>query len=98
MNDESLNNKNMIDELSNFLIAQVHAMDKAIFIESQKVNRNLRLDYYGNETQDFFMNWIYFHAANFNKAWFISVCKKCVHVKNCYNCLKTECSDFKNKI
>jgi hypothetical protein len=86
-----------IEDLHTFLTAQVHAMDKSVYIESQKARKNLRLDNQGKETQDFFFKWIQEHAAAFNTAWAQSICKDCSKVTWCYDCLRDKCDNFNKK-
>jgi len=85
--------QNAINLLS-FLKAQIHAIEKSVYIESEKANKNLRYDNQGNETQDFFVYWIQEHAREFNKAWCQSICKECQKVDYCYDCLKRQCDSF----
>jgi hypothetical protein len=77
-----------------YLLAEIHAMDKAVYIESEKVGRNLRLDFQGRDSQMFFIEWIGKHASYFNAAWKTSLCVNCKNVTKCYDCLKQECDYF----
>lgn len=77
-----------------YMKAEIHAMDKAIYIESEKVNRNLRIDMQGANSNTFFIEWINKHASAFNEAWNRSLCKDCKQVEQCYNCLKEKCECF----
>lgn len=81
-------------DFKKYLAAQRHAMDKSIYLASEKARRNLRVDDNGRETQDFFLFWVDTHSAGFCKAWDDSLCKKCKHVQNCHDCLKEKCEGF----
>jgi hypothetical protein len=84
----------MFEDLNKFLTAQIHAIEKSIYIASEKANRNLRLDTHGKFTEEFLSKWINKHADKFRDAWSTSICKKCKRVLACYDCLKEQCNLF----
>lgn len=84
-------------EFSKFLIAQLHAIDKSIFIDSQKAGHDLRYDSSGQPTQQCYFDWIKIHGGEFNTGWDNSLCKDCKNVKVCYNCLKEKCPSFEKE-
>jgi len=77
-----------------FIVAQIHAMDKAIYIASEQARKNLRFDNQGHHTDVFFIDWIQNHAFKFCQAWNVSLCRNCRHVTQCYDCLKEDCAKF----
>lgn len=81
-------------EFAKFLIAQMHAIDKSVYIASEKANQNLRLDENGQPTQQFIIQWVKTHAESFKKAWNSSACKDCKKINSCYDCLKDSCPFF----
>lgn len=81
-------------ENDKFITAQIHAIEKSIYIASEKANRNLRFDYNGCPTEDFFIHWIESHSEKFRSAWSISICKNCKNLMNCNDCLKEKCDSF----
>lgn len=83
-----------MEDLAKFLTAQIHAIDKSVYLESEKTNFNLRYDYDGRPSQQFFLLWVDKHASAFKNAWDTSLCKKCKKVNNCYDCLRESCPDF----
>jgi hypothetical protein len=85
------------EDLKSFLVAQSHAIDKSIYIESEKAKRNLRLNLNGQETQEYFIVWINKHASAFRDAWEVSVCKDCSKLLTCHDCLKEECEKLDKK-
>lgn len=85
-----------MEDLAKFLIAQIHAIEKSIYLESEKANFNLRYDHNGQPSQQFFLKWIDEHASDFKEAWGISLCKTCKKVCVCYDCLKETCDNFEN--
>jgi len=81
-----------MEELHKFVVAQVHAIEKSVYIESEKANKNLRYDSSGNPSDEFIVCWIEQHAGKFREAWEKSDCQFCKKVFECYDCLKTNCS------
>jgi len=81
-------------EFAKFLIAQMHAIDKSVYIESEKARKNLRFDQNGQPSEQFFIQWVETHAESFKKAWNNSVCKDCKKIHSCYDCLKDTCPFF----
>ena len=79
---------------SEFLAAQIHAIEKALYIASEKANRDLRYDYNGYPSEEFFFYWIQNHSKGFREAWHVSLCKSCKNVCTCHDCLKDECLHF----
>ena len=73
-----------------YLLAEVHAMDKSIYIASEKARRNLRYDDQGRPTEEYFIEWVTRHAPDFNAAWPISLCRQCRNVIYCHDCLKED--------
>ena len=86
-----------MSEFDKYLAAQRHAMDKAIYLASEKARIDLHLNEQGNEAQEFFVNWINTHSKNFSEAWKHSKCRSCSRVLECHNCLKDLCDDFKQE-
>jgi hypothetical protein len=86
----------MVDTTENtkFLAAQRHAIEKSVYIASEKAHRNLRLDYNGCPSEDYFIYWIQSHAGGFREAWDCSVCKECKKIFECHDCLKDKCKCF----
>jgi len=74
-----------------FLSAQLNAIEKDIYLESEKARRNLRYDLKGQPSQEVILNWIEKHAEGFRNAWPESICKECERIFNCHHCLKEEC-------
>ena len=85
---------NNYSEFRLYMIAQIHAIEKSKFIESQKACRDLFFDDDRNPSQKFFEYWIDTHGEAFRKAWPYSICRTCSHITTCCNCLKTNCSDY----
>jgi hypothetical protein len=81
-------------EIDKFLTAQIHAIEKSVYIDSEKANRNLRYDCNGNPTEEYFIHWIDNHSEKFRDAWNISVCKNCKNLMKCNDCLKEKCNMF----
>lgn len=81
-------------EFVRFLSAQRHAIEKSLYLESEKEKRDLSLDSQGQPTNRYLVEWINKHAVSFRKAWNESVCKNCKNVDNCYDCLKKTCIFF----
>ncbi|MDD5649380.1 MAG: hypothetical protein PHF86_03035 [Candidatus Nanoarchaeia archaeon] len=84
----------MSEQFMLFIEAQKHAIEKAIFLDSQKENRDLRYDKNGNLSSAYFIEWINNHASEFRDAWELSTCRKCKKVSTCYDCLRTSCDSF----
>lgn len=84
----------MFNEQNKYLAAERHAIEKSIYLASEKANRNLRLDTNGNLTQEFLFIWINDHSAEFREAWPTSICRKCKKVFTCHDCLKEKCDSF----
>jgi len=80
--------------MEKFLAAQINAIDKHIYIESQKAHRNLRFNLQGQLDQSIFIQWIDLHANKFRNGWSLSICKNCKNATTCYECLKQECDCF----
>lgn len=80
-------------DFNKFILAQLHAIEKSIYIESEKSHTNLRY-INGKLNEDFFINWIDIHAKEFYEAWDKSLCKDCKNVTTCYDCLKDKCYNF----
>jgi hypothetical protein len=83
-----------MSEFSEFITAQRHALDKAIYLESEKLHHDLRYDSEGKPTNAYFLQWIEEHSCDFRDAWNTSLCKKCKNVFTCYDCLKDQCNSF----
>lgn len=81
-------------EFEKLMAAQKNAIEKSVYLESEKVNRNLRFDFDGHPSQDFFHNWVESHADKFRNAWQDSVCKRCKKVFFCYDCVRQQCNFF----
>lgn len=77
-----------------YLMAQVHALDKAIYLASEKAKRNLRFDKDGKLTDEYYIHWINENAPDFRNAWGTSLCKDCKKILSCYDCLKEKCDKF----
>jgi hypothetical protein len=77
-----------------FLAAEINAIERSVYIASEKANRNLRFDYNGCPSQDYFLHWVETHAEKFREAWPHSICKKCKNIFSCHDCLKQECLSF----
>jgi hypothetical protein len=77
-----------------FIKAQINAIDKSKFIESEKKHRDLFFDETGKPSQDFYFWWVQQHAEEFRKAWPTSICRKCSKVFSCKDCLKETCPQF----
>jgi hypothetical protein len=84
----------MVNDFEKFVAAQRHAIDKSIYIASEKENFDLRYDYNGQPSQQYFLQWVDMHAKNFKAAWEKSLCKNCKKVDICYDCLKDLCDFF----
>jgi hypothetical protein len=84
----------MSEQFTKFITAQRHALDRAIYLDSQREKRDLRYDCRGNLTDTYFLEWIDEHAGEFCDAWETSLCKKCKHVLTCYDCLRDSCDSF----
>jgi hypothetical protein len=74
--------------------AEINAIDKSKYIESQKAHRDLFFDEQGRPSQDFYDWWIKNHAKKFREAWDISICRKCQKINHCKDCLKNNCENF----
>lgn len=72
-----------------FLAAERHAIEKSIYLASEKANRNL-------SSVDFKVQWVNAHAKNFRDAWPKSTCKDCKKVFSCNDCLKDKCDFFES--
>ena len=83
-----------MSNIDKFTTAQVHAMEKSVYIDSEKAHRNLRLDECGRNTDDYFINWVNSHSKEFRDAWNASICKSCKKTNICYDCLKEKCVNF----
>jgi hypothetical protein len=77
-----------------FIKAQINAIDKSKFIESEKKRRDLFFDEQGKPSQEFYFWWVKQHAEKFRKAWPTSICRKCSKIFLCKDCLKESCSQF----
>lgn len=77
-----------------FIKAQINAIDKSKFIESEKEQRDLYFDTRGKPSQDFYFWWVQQHAEKFRKAWPASICRKCLQVLSCKDCLRESCPQF----
>jgi hypothetical protein len=84
--------------INKFLSAQLNAIDKFIYLESEKAKKNLRFDDNGNATQDIFVKWIELHAEKFRNAWHDSTCRICLKVVKCYDCVKDKCEHFEQEL
>ena len=80
-----------------FIRAQINAIDKSKYIESEKEKRDLFFDDTGKPSQKFYLWWVNNHADNFRKAWPISACKSCSRVVICKDCLKESCTEFEGE-
>ena len=70
-----------------FLAAERHAIEKSIYLASEKANENL-------STMGFKIKWINAHSQGFRDAWPASICKNCKKVFTCHDCLKQQCDSF----
>lgn len=84
----------MAQESYRYIKAQINAIDKSKYIESEKVRKDLFYDDKGNPTQEFYVWWINNHADKFREAWPFSLCRSCSRVINCKECLKEKCPEF----
>jgi hypothetical protein len=82
------------EETKLFLLAEINAIDKAKYIESQKANKDLYYDDQGKPTQTFYLDWIKSHGKEFRDAWKESVCRFCKNTMFCKDCLRKECENF----
>lgn len=80
-----------------FIKAQINAIDKSKYIESEKERKDLFFDETGKPSQKFYLWWINNHADKFRKAWPFSVCRNCSKIINCKDCLKESCSGFQRE-
>jgi hypothetical protein len=88
------NSRQNLMEHSLFLKAEINAIEKSKFIESQKAKRDLFFDPQGKPSQDFFIWWISNHGRNFREAWKKSLCLYCEKIPQCKDCLKNICEKF----
>jgi hypothetical protein len=84
-------------DFERFLVAQRNAIDKSIYIASEKAHRNLRFDFNGTSTDDYIFQWVDMHADKFRDAWEQSLCKTCKRISQCYDCLKNSCTCFETE-
>lgn len=77
-----------------FIKAELNAIDKSKYIESQNQCRDLYYDNHGKPSQDFYHWWINNHAESFRKAWVNSLCRSCSKIFHCKDCLKDMCNNF----
>ena len=77
-----------------FLKAEINAIDKSKFIESEKAKRDLFFDSQGNPSQDFYIWWISNHGKSFREAWKKSLCQRCERTLQCKDCLREKCEKF----
>jgi hypothetical protein len=77
-----------------FLAAQLNAIEKDIYLESEKAKKNLRYDEDGKPSQETILKWIEKYAECFRNAWHKSICKECQKIFTCNNCLKEKCELF----
>ncbi|MDD5650470.1 MAG: hypothetical protein PHF86_08660 [Candidatus Nanoarchaeia archaeon] len=85
-----------MQDFAKFLTAQIHAIDKSVYLASEKENFDLRYDYDGKPSEQYFLQWVDVHASGFKNAWETSLCKTCKKVSNCYDCLRDSCPSFEN--
>ena len=90
----TLRQKKIQGNFSKYMKAQSNAIDNSKYIESEKARRDLYFDEQGKPSENFFIWWISNHSRNFRNAWNLSLCKKCVHVSSCKDCLKIKCSIY----
>jgi hypothetical protein len=83
-----------MNEINKFIIAEKNAIEKSVYIDSEKEKRNLRLDNDNRPIEDYFIKWINMHAKQFREAWELSICKNCKNVYQCHDCLKELCNLF----
>ena len=81
-----------------FLTAQKNAIEKAIYLESEKAHKNLHYDPKTNQNDEVSIQWVNQHASNFDKAWDKSICKNCKKIYNCNDCLKEICDNFEQEV
>jgi hypothetical protein len=78
-----------------FLSAEVNAIEKSKYIESEKVRRDLFFDELGFPSQNFYVWWTEHHAEEFRKAWPASLCRTCQKIMTCNDCLQEKCANYK---
>ena len=81
-------------EYKRFMEAEIGAIDKSKYIESQKANRDLYYDGGGNPSQEFYFWWIKSYGKTFREAWKSSACRSCDKVASCKDCLLESCENF----
>jgi hypothetical protein len=81
-------------EYSLYMKAQINAIEKSKYIESEKAKRDLFFDSEGKPSQAFYIWWISNHGKNFREAWKNSVCQRCLKITQCKDCLKEACDNF----
>ena len=89
--------KKMALESSRFIKAQINAIDKSKYIESEKVRKDLFYGDDGKPSQKFYLWWVDNHADKFRKAWPCSSCRRCSKSEKCKECLKETCTEFEEE-
>jgi len=88
------------EEFNDFIRAEQKAIENSIWIESEKVNRDLHYNEKGDSTQKFFYCWIVKHAKKFRISWEVSCCRKCLQRSYCEDSWKCKdiCNNFKERL
>lgn len=82
-----------MSDTKEYLEAEMEAIYKSKWWESQKARRDLSKDEHGRPHDGFYLSWVGEHAEDFRKAWNASICKDCAKKECRYQVLK-ECSNF----
>jgi hypothetical protein len=76
------------DSEHRFLIAEIHALDKAKWLASEIAHRDLTDD------NNFYVEWINCNGALFRAAWCNSRCYYCTRLHDCYDQILDDCENF----
>lgn len=82
----------MDSSFKKYIKAEVNAMLKSKYIESEKAHRDLGSDDICREK--FFHKWIKEHSAEFCLAWPKSLCRTCLNNIQCMDQLREECDHY----
>lgn len=84
------------EEFIDFIHAEHEAMEKSMWIESEKVKKDLHYDREGRESEQFYIGWIKKYSRSYRIRWDSSCCKICSIRHDCidkWKCKKT-CPNF----
>lgn len=81
-------------DLKRKMAAQARAIDKFVWLESEKARRNLRLDDQGQPSDCYLIKWIHKEGKRFGDLWPNSLCRFCSKLNSCNEDLTDKCYMF----